>query len=62
MSEYRIVKNTFADGTIMFNIEKQSVVDSKKWNYVTNRITIDQARYSIELLKGQELVNSEVVE
>lgn len=62
MSEYRIVKNTFVDGTIMFNIEKQSVVDSKKWNYVTNRETIDQARYSIELLKGQELVSSEVVE
>lgn len=62
MSNYRIVKNTFSDETVMYAVEKQSIACPDRWNRITNRETIDEARSLIEFLKGQELVSSEVVE
>lgn len=59
---YRIVKNTFRDGSVKFNIQKQSVYDYTRWNDITVRDNIGDARYAVEVLKGKELESSEVVE
>lgn len=62
MSNYRIVKNTYADSTFKFVIEKESLAYKGKWNYVTERELIADARHAVVMLEGQELVSSEVVE
>ena len=62
MSNYRIVKNTFSDETVIYYIQKQSIGSPDQWNLVTKRETISEARSLIEFLKGQELISSEVVE
>jgi len=62
MSKYRIVKNTYGDGSTKFQIDKQSPTDYNRWNCITDRETIDEARAVIKELIGKELVSSEVVE
>lgn len=62
MSKYRIVKNTYGDGSVKFQIDKQSVYDYDRWNCITERDTVDEARRTVMELIGKELVSSEVVE
>ena len=62
MSNFRIVKNTLGDGSVNFTIQKQSVWDFDRWNTITTRKTIEEARHTVEIARGQEVVNSEVVE
>lgn len=59
---YRIVREEYRNGSVNFKIEKQSVVDERRWNHITNRDTVILARAAIEKLIGDELVSSEVVE
>jgi hypothetical protein len=47
---------------VKYTIQKQSAFDRAKWYDVTSRDCIGDARYAINVLKGQEIVLSEVVE
>lgn len=59
---FRILKNTRRDGSVKFRIEKQFDFDDELWIHITDRDTIEAARYAIEQLKGFDIVSSEVVE
>lgn len=61
-SKYRIVKKTLANGTFKYSIEKQSVHDLNRWNHITDRNHIADTRHAVALLRGEEVVASEVVE
>lgn len=60
MNEYRIVKNTFRSGNVMFHIECLSQYGS--WLHVTARETIELAREAVQQLTSRVIVSSEVVE
>lgn len=62
MSNFRIVKNTLGDGSENFTIQKQSVWDKERWNDITVRETIEEARYAITVARSKEVVSKEVVE
>lgn len=62
MRKYRIVKKTYADDSVKFSIEIESLAHSDTWLTVTHRDSLEQARSEVISLKGKELVCSEVVE
>lgn len=59
---YRIKEIEFANGNIIYRIEKQSVADQKQWWWVTERDTLEDARLVISFLKGNSIKNERVVE
>lgn len=61
MSAYRIVKDTLADDSEVFKVEKLSGY-SYNWLYIADRTTIEEARNLITFLKDREVVKSEVVQ
>jgi sortase (surface protein transpeptidase) len=61
VSDYRIIQNTHRDLTFTYKIEKRSEVDPTRWNTITTRDSIDEARHATKQLYNQEIISSEVV-
>jgi hypothetical protein len=49
-ANYRIVKKTFGDGTILFYVEKTSTMNPHNWYEVAARSTVEECKLYIDRL------------
>lgn len=61
--QYRILEQQLSSGDTQYRIERSGCDLTKDmWFYITDRQTIELARYAVELLKEREVVSERVVE
>lgn len=60
MRKYQIVKEVYRDGRVKFNIEYLTLTNV--WVKLTERETIEDARYAIDVVRNGEVVSREIVE